>query len=618
MNQINLDTLLQTVQAGKVDTAALKLVVAQVYQAQVQQLSSDSFRLQLPSPQGQLQIALPASASATLQQLVQRSLPTVQQSEAIPRELISANLPQPNKVQLSAQVQVQFQPQPDGQIKLSLQTAAAPVTINLPPQQLRALLISLFSNPNTATAMKVADLDTSAVLVTAKLQTQNNQYQVQLPALPALPMKAQAQSSLAPALIDSHSNKLTVVLQLSSNDKTVSGNILLGAAQGQAVSVTLLDKPQQQLLVRQLITAFNQLQLSTQNSQHPAMETLKPLIAATPNISGHYHVQLQPAGQSVVLQLLPQKSLMQVSVAPQDTNRPIQFLTASTSPQPTVSKPEQGANSLPLLIQQAWRHLLPLQAINTDALADLPELPEPVREILQLVRQSQPDGAKVMSASQVLAQLQSLMQFQPLQAQPNIQTSGGTLAVAIQLLLGQLMQKPQNAAIQPANQKLAQLVNSLEPAQASNLLRQLASHSSAFQQSQLATLDSNQATQQQILLQLPLQQGEQSVFSQIQLEQREADGKQQGAKETQWQLTMRFELQQLGSLLVVAKLLQQQLHLQFYTEQEEAKRMAERFLPILKDRCTMQGLVVAEAECVLGKIPESLLPRANSLLAVKV
>ncbi|MFT7398867.1 MAG: hypothetical protein ACI832_002113 [Rheinheimera aquimaris] len=611
MNQINLDKLLQLAPGAKADTAALKLVVAQVYQGQIQQLSSDGFRLQLPSAQGALQIDLPASASTSLQQLVLRSLPEQMQNLTTQQQL--AHHAKLNKVP----VQVQFQPQPDGQIKLSLQSSTAPVTLTLQPQQLRALLISLFSSQNAATLIKSSDSNSSAALVTAKLQTQGNNYLVQLPTLPALQLKTDAQSSLATALAGSHSNQLTVVLQLTSNDKALSTNLLLGAAQGQPPGVTLLDKPQQQALMRQLVQAFNQLQLSTANSQHPAMQILKPVIAARPDISGSYQLQLQPSAQTAQLQLLPQKAQLQLSVSPQDSNRPIQFV-ATGSGNPATSKAAADNSNLPLAVQQAWRNLLPLLSTRPDLLADLPELPEPVQQVLQLVRHSQPDGSKVLSASQLVTQLQSLLQFHPLQNQPNVQTSGGALAVAIQLLLGHLMQKPQNAALQPANQKLAQLINSLEPAQASSLLRQLASHSSTLQQSQLATLDSNQATQQHLLLQLPLQQGEQSVFSQIQLEQREADGKQQSGKETQWQLTMRFELQQLGALLVVAKLQQQQLQLQFYTEQQEAKQLADRFLPILKDRCTMQGLVVSEAECVLGKIPDTLLPRANSLLAIKV
>ena len=255
MNQINLDKLLQLAPGATADTGALKLVVAQVYQGQIQQLSSDGFRLQLPSAQGALQIDLPASASTSLQQLVQRNLTEQIQNPATQQQLAH------NARLQKLPVQVHFQPQPDGQIRLSLQNSAAPVTLTLQPQQLRALLIALYSNQSTATLLKSNDINSSAALVTAKLQTQGNNFMVQLPALPALPMKADAQSSLANALSSSHSNQLTVVLQLTSNDKTVSANLLLGAAQGQPPGVTLLDKPQQQILMRQLFHAFNQLQL---------------------------------------------------------------------------------------------------------------------------------------------------------------------------------------------------------------------------------------------------------------------------------------------------------------------------------------------------------------------
>ncbi|HSG51602.1 MAG TPA: flagellar hook-length control protein FliK, partial [Rheinheimera sp.] len=316
------------------------------------------------------------------------------------------------------------------------------------------------------------------------------------------------------------------------------------------------------------------------------------------------------------LQLLPQKTQLQLQVSAEDFNRPLQFVSAVNATQSRTTATDSAASVQ--AVQQAWRHLLPLLPTKPDALASLPELPEPVQQILQMIRHSQIDGQKVFSSSQVMMQLQSLLQFQPLQPAVNTQNSGGALAVAIQLLLGNLMQKQPQSTSQSANPRLAQLVANLEPAQASSLLRQLASHSATLQHSQLATLDTNTASQQQILLQLPLQQNEQSVFSQIQLEQRDADGKQAQGKEKLWQLTMKFDLQQLGPLLVVAKLQQQQLQLQFFTEQALAKRLADKFLPILKDRCSMQGLQVHQAECILGKIPDSLLPRANSLLAIKV
>ena len=132
--------------------------------------------------------------------------------------------------------------------------------------------------------------------------------------------------------------------------------------------------------------------------------------------------------------------------ASDDFSRPLQFVS-----QPQQTRPGQAATlTTPVVtstaVQQAWRHLLPLLPAQPEPLQDLPELPVVVQQVLQQLRQSQPDGNKVLSPAQLMPQLLSLLQFQPLQSNANVQTSGGALAVAIQLLLGHLAQKPQPAA----------------------------------------------------------------------------------------------------------------------------------------------------------------------------
>ncbi|MDP5134897.1 flagellar hook-length control protein FliK [Rheinheimera baltica] len=754
---INVDTLLQLTGSGKPDTAALKLIVAQIYQGQIQQLSQGQFRLQLPSPQGALHISLPMSAndalqklmqnvnagnllsqttkttlnsdnfslnpvntfqqvtnSASLQQLsnnqiaalTQRQLSTLlpqqlttltasqlstlsssqlsalsaQQLSALqpsqlsllsPQQLQIVNRSQLSNPQPALAVQVQFQPQSDGRILLNVQQATTAITLPLPAAQLRQLLVAVYNNQVNAGTVQTESKDASSTLVSAKIQTPVTGKLIQLPGLAPLALSSTSVAKLLSA--GRLSDSLNVQLQLHSNNQKITADIVLPAIQGQPFTGTVIDKAQQAVLLQQLVKWFNQLQLRSpasiatiaddKSAQSSATVTLQ-LVAQDKNIvlplqpkpqvsdeslslrhlstlqpnatslkinltpsqlsqlqsvsSAPVQLQLQQQGNSYQLQLVPLKTALQLPVIPQDANRPLQFV--SLAPGASVTQIAQKVMSNDIsqqLVQHAWRHLLPMLPRQTDPLSVLPELPQAAQQILQQVKLSQLDGKKMIPPPQLLAQLQSLLQFQPLQSNANIQTSGGTLAIAIQLLLGQLLQKPQPAASQPANQKLAQLISTLEPAQTSGLLRQLASHSSTLQQSQLATLDSA-TNQQHILLQLPMQQGDQSVYSQLQLEQREADGKQTGEKQTQWQLTMRFDLQQLGPLLVVAKLQQQQLQLQLYTEQPQAKFLADKFLPILTDRCNMQGLAISAADCTLGKIPDSLLPRANSLLAVKV
>jgi hypothetical protein len=613
MTPINLDKLLQLAPAGGTDTSALKLMVAQLYNGQVQQLTGGQFRLQLPTAQGPLLVNLPQTASPMLQQLLQ---PAMMRAEAatVQRTLSPASAALSQKIPL----QVQFQPQADGRIGLLLQASAASQAIALAPAQLRQLLLAMYSSQVAATPSSATSNGSSTALVTAHLTNPTVPHNIQLPRIAPLPITAQVQDNLSRLLSGSQTNQLTVLLELSNTDTVVSANLLLPRTTEQQGGAGLLNRSQQIVLLQQLVKSFNQQHLSTKDSRHPVLALLKPVLNALPPSAAPFMLQLQPRDGLFQLQLIPQRNQLQLAVSSEDFNRPVQFSAQTSGAHVSPSAAVHRSDTPQQAIQQAWRHLLPLLPQRADPLISLPELPEPVQQILQLLRQSQPDSNKVLPASQLLPQLNSMLQFQPLQTNVNLQTSGGTLAVAIQLLLGHLLQKPPPAASQPANQKLAQLVNGLEPAQASSLLRQLASHSSTLQQSQLATLDSNTTTQQQLLLQLPLQQGEHSVFSQIQLEQREADGKQPGEKQTQWQLTMKFDLDQLGPLLVIAKLQQQQLQLQLFTEQALAKRLADKFLPILKDRCTVQGLHISQADCVLGKIPDSLLPRANSLLAIKV
>lgn len=614
MNQINLDNLLRLSAGGKADSGTVKLVLAQVYQAQLQQLPDGGARLQLGAGKAPLQLTLSTAEAARLQPLLQPAAMPGRQPAS------SAGLQLP--------VQVQFTLTADNQIRLNLQNSQTTQTLALSAAQVRQLLLQFFQSASGASPVQTPGTNStqaetaqqSAVLVSARLpvaalsSTAGSAVapvkagSIQLPMLAPLSIAKETQQQLNQLLQHSQSNQLTVLLQLNSSNSELRARLLLpGNSSGTPLS--LLDKPQQQQLLQQLVQLFNQQRPSTL-SPIPLLSTL-----TLPSGAGQ-QLQLQQQGTKWQLVIQPANIKAGLTVDAGQFNRPLQLV----GPAPAISS-NTVASSAQLTtntLSQAWRHLLPVLPLSTDPLASLPELPEPVQQLLQTVRHSQLDGAKVVPVQQLVPQLLSLLQFQPLQSQASLQTSGGTLAVAIQLLLGHLLQKPVPAAQTPANQRLSQLVNTLEPQQASNLLRQLASHSSTLQQSQLATLDSSPQAQQQLILQLPLNQGGQSVFSQLQIEQRDADGKQDGSKQRMWQLTMRFNLQQLGAMLVIARLQQQQLQLQFYTEQPQALALTEQFLPILKDRCKMQGLEVKQAECVLGKIPESLLPRANSLLAIKV
>ena len=333
-----------------------------------------------------------------------------------------------------------------------------------------------------------------------------------------------------------------------------------------------------------------------------------------------YQLQLTPQGQ-LQLKAIPEQKTIVIDAQP----KVLQLQSSKTEPSQALASPVEAVKFIkpqiePAVLNQAWRQLLPMLNPQWESLAEVPELPEAVKAILQLVRQSQPDASKLTNLAQLPAQLQALLQFNPLQNVTMPQTAAGTLAVAIQLLLGRLGQSlPQNDKGPNKDHKLKEFVAQLDQSQSSQLLKQLSSQSSSMQHAQLSTLEQQSKDPlQQIFLTLPIQNQQVSDFCQIAITQQEEEQEKGKGKSVAWQLSMKFDLKQLGQLLAISKLSGSSLSLQLYTDTTMLKLLAEKYLPLLKDRCKAQGIDVKEAHCQLGKIPDSLMPKTTSLLAIRV
>jgi len=299
-------------------------------------------------------------------------------------------------------------------------------------------------------------------------------------------------------------------------------------------------------------------------------------------------------------------------------NRPIQWQQPATQSQTSI--PAQQQPKVTVDVSSAWRQWLPLQNPTVDPLLELPELPPAVLAILKELKAQTLDSSRPILQTQLQQQLTAALQFNPLQQLSQTPSSASTLAVALQLLLGRLGNQPTVELKSSPAQRLQNLVAQLDQTQSSQLLKQLAGHASKMQGAQFATAEQAQTPQQnqQLYIQLPLVQQGESRFAELAVTEREADGKPGEAKRQQWQLTMKFDLADAGHLLVQVRLTGLEVSLQFYAEQANIVSNAEQFLPLLKDRLKMQGLQVTEAQCQLGKIPEQLFARSNSLLAVRV
>ena len=672
MNQINLEKLLQNPlaasgQQSAVKGSEMKLLVGELYSARLQMLPTSS-QMQLQTPQGPLIISLPAQLSRQLNQQFGANL-QVKLNPAANNQLSLTLQTMPTAASSISLSPAQLQPVVSQWLNQQL------------PQLLQQIQLPTLSNQAvsskvSSTVNSPVNAQTKASTITVPLQLDVKTGQLQLagsaatsPVLLTLPAKEltaltrlhqsgqSAPSTQTPPTLQSNGSRQSVLLNISFNQTTAPAQLSLQTATSNAPALPLSTASQQQLLqalVSQLapITktvsadagkiSLGQLSISIPPQLAATLANIKnsntATSAANANTSNSNSgstaipliLQLQPpATKNGQWQLLMQASgqSQQLTVSQNQADRPISWQAAplrSESLTAAIKNSQASSSTAQPLLQltpdvkaQAWRNLLPLLSQPLMQPNSMPDLPAPLQQLLSQIQQSLPEVSKPLAPPTIAVQLAALLQFQPLQSQPNLQTTGGTLALAIQLLLGHLSQRQSTPANNTPANRLSQLVAQLDPSQAASALRQLASLSSPLQQSQLATVDA-QSQLQQWLLQLPLQQQGQTIMPQLLIEQREADAKSGGKGKKQWQLTMKFDLQQYGNLLAVAKLQEQDLQLQFYTDHNEALRLAQKFLPLLKDRCAAQGLTVSQAECQLGKIPESLLPRHNSLLTVKV
>lgn len=638
VNQITLDSALSAQTKGSVPAAVL--VEEHNYQALLN-IGKDGIgqlklqgpsgmvliqdaKLNLPALQGQLMVQLTQALSGQLQLKLSQNGPQpmpVQLTQPQLQQLVtqlSAHISTQTNSQLSAQLNSQLTAQLQTQSSTHL---AKVIQVQVQIQRQDQQLILQLGQTKVQLPLPAALQSLAASQwLDAKLQLKAGQLSLVLPKAALLPTTVEPKA--APEL-------LTVPLKTGSTSipqksqpvaaVQTQAQIKTPALAQQQTIIPLPASVQQRILplvVPQLTHAVSGTVLS--------LNELKqlPLPAATKQqlADPHYQLQVTPQGQ-LQLKAIPEQKTIVIEAQP----KVLQLQSSKTEANQAVSGPIEATKFVkpqvePAVLNQAWRQLLPMLDPQWENLADVPELPEAVKAILQLVRQSQPDASKLSNLAQLPAQLQALLQFNPMQNVTMPQTAAGTLAVAIQLLLGRLGQTlPQNDKGPNKDHKLKEFVAQLDQTQSSQLLKQLSSHSSSMQHAQLATLEQQSKDPlQQIFLTLPIQNQQVSDFCQIAISQQEEEQENGKGKSVAWQLSMKFDLKQLGQLLAISKLSGSSLSLQLYTDTSMLKLLAEKYLPLLKDRCKAQGIDVKEAHCQLGKIPDSLMPKTTSLLAIRV
>lgn len=671
MNQINLDSLLhigsnQPTAANTSPLAPLKISPDFLYQGLLNIGRDGSSQLQMSTPQGPVQIRLtPQQTALVLAGQNPTAVISGQGSDQSAASNQSASLNQSQPLQHSAlqnalqnstnnlasqlKLQLTMQQLPSGQIQLQVQLQApqqtSVPTVALTATQLLDVMGAKGENNQLQLAVQLKRVGDQLLLQLP------NQRQLQLPLSFLPPSKNWPEQQPQQALLQLEVKQqqlhiklqLTADLSLAGTEKTTAkttipaapikdpiGPVLPnttrddnGANSSATGKEVLLSAAQNRELAPLLAKAL----LGTNAAELPkaVMQLLGDKAAGAQANKAEWQLQgvadKNAGNTSWQLQISPataKTALLELN--PNQLNRPLQWQANSTS-----TNIKTTVDVAPL-----WRQWLPMSGAKADPLRVLPDLPPAVNAILTELKAQTLDVARPIQSSQITAQLNAALQFNPLQqlsqnAAANLAgnqaaTSAGTLAVALQLLLGRLAGSSAPEPKTATAAKLQQLIGQLDNNQSSNLLRQLSSHSSTLQGSQFASVEQQQQPQQhqQLFIQLPLQQQGDSRFAELAISEREAEGKGGSGKTRQWQLTMKFDLAELGPLLVQVRLTGQDVSLQFYAEQEKVVSTAQQFLPLFKDRLKLQGLSVNEAQCQLGKIPPQLYQRSNSLLAVKV
>lgn len=670
MNPINLDALLQIGSSRTQPVLqSLKLTPDTLYQALLHIGSDGAGQLHVVTPQGPLQIQLTPQQTVLLLQSNTSGHSTLQLAQATQVTLNGqiqgqSQSPSTNPVpgqtspasqalapsQLLSQIQLQLQLQPNASGQLLIQSLQVPIQLQLQPSQLLQLLGSLqqqslafpvqlqrqqqqllITLPNQQQLQIPASFIEGALewpaqtpkMAQLTLQLIQGQLKISvtmqdagalrlLPDATAEPQPSESKHGLSPFLKSASffTDKSETI------EKTAANTVLSGSG----LKTQMLSAAQTNLILPVLAKALNPEGASTANGQVQLGQLQLPLPHKTTVLSNWQLQMVQGSGKSATWQLqlsADTNATAQFKVESTALNRPVQW-TSATSAAPSVLTSKLPTATVDL--SQAWRQWLPLQNPVVDPLLELPELPPAVLAILKELKAQTLDSGRPIQQAQLQQQLTAAMQFHPLQQVSQTSNSANTLAVALQLLLGRLANQAPTEVKSNTPQRLQNLVAQLDQSQSSQLLKQLAGHATKIQGAQFASAEQAQTPQQnqQLFIQLPIVQQGESRFAELALTEREADGKTGTAKRMQWQLTMKFDLAKAGHLLVQVRLTGSEVSLQFYAEQASVVSSAEQFLPLLKDRLKMQGLEVTEAQCQLGKIPEQLFARSNSLVAVRV
>jgi hypothetical protein len=596
LNEIAVFQLLQQANSLQLRAASTNEAMnAPTLQLPVQLLRQQD-RLLISIAANRPQLAVPISQFSDKQQALLGQIPIQNQMTGQPKQfgLLQLSL-QNNQIQLSLQVS---QPLTNNLVNHDANQSAPSIALAQPPLSVK---VSSENYVSQALANKQGLTHFTDKLSSEKLSSEKiNQ--------PPVPTKqtASAHSATIPNQ-GPEAKTADVGTKGQQQDLNITSN-------GQSAKIALqFTREQSKALMPMLTKQLIYQSLSIQNQQ--LQVNAKALNSSATALSNEQW-QLKPLGQQWQIEVQASHELHELKVPLKAFDKALQWQNITLTPTAKINSLATNVD-----IQGLWRQLLPMTS-SLDPLRVTPELPANVQAFLQELKAHTVDHQKVPTAAELQSQLNATLQFSPLQSQPNALTAAGSMAIALQLLIGRLTATASDANRPIAGkEKLQQLIGQLNETQSGQLLKQLSSHSAQIQQAQFANIEQQNQTKTehpQLFLQLPLLVDGRQQFVELAIGERDADGTATGSKKKAWQLTMKFQLPDQGHLLVQVHLIDTEVSMQFYAETEQTQQLASQWLPLFKDRLKVQGLDIKEIQVQRGKIPEHLYQRGTSLLQVKV
>ncbi|MFT4926564.1 MAG: hypothetical protein ACI8WB_002662 [Phenylobacterium sp.] len=542
-----------------------------------------------------------------------------------------------------------FRANPDG----SVQTQAKIVLNN---QNIPALKL-----PGLASAIKlpegVADLlkDSKSVNVTIDAKSGKIELQLSLDGKAAkitLPLTADKVSQMVRQAVNQSPNLAMKVEAQTAGATKTAGAMQIALPNQQKLTLPGKTDPDAQVKIQSLSQREMSVKITGSATSNTEQSPAKPLLSILLNrpLAGLTTAQ-PPAGKGDAAQGAATSALSKAaaSLKPmmESLVQSVKFSTTTAdnttqlnplSPQASAVDLKQQKQVLDKLIDPLIRLLLPKKVNWSEGLKSLATLEQQLpdakataegdkvpqlKQLLNQLNRAIPDQNSALTEKNIANIVGQLINFNPAKVSTSIQpTPANAIASALQLLLGSKLVHQNEAKSTP--QLIKQLASLLTPLtgkeaktakemkaltgpivqaeQGSNSLKTLVGLQSGIRHQQLENAEKKVDGNTQINLSIPLKIDDEFKEVKIAITEEEAKKGQGRQKNSIWQLNLTFDLNEMGRLLVNAKLKDGEVSMHLYAEKQKTLTLMEKFSAILEKRLETQGVKINNIQSSLGKI----------------